>query len=294
MNLATARSSGRMKEIGMKKALGGQKKNLVGQFIGEAIAISIISMLVAMMLVELARPGFNQITEAEINIDYTNPLVYIYLLAFGVLIGSLSGLYPAFYLSSVKPISALRGSSEGPKGRSNFRRTLVIFQFVISIVLITVTQIISSQITYMLNKDLGYEQEGVIWFGMSEGFHGNYESIRNDLLSYPAVKSTTRSGSLPTRGYNFSNSRFRWDGQDLSKETLFRALLVGYDYFSTLGIDMEEGREFSRDFASDSMAIVLNEAAILATGVEDPLGMEVRLLTSDTSHVSLSVIGGLQ
>lgn len=291
MNLATARSSGRMKEIGMKKALGGQKKNLVGQFIGEAIAISIISMLVAMMLVELARPGFNQITEAEINIDYTNPLVYIYLLAFGVLIGSLSGLYPAFYLSSVKPISALRGSSEGPKGRSNFRRTLVIFQFVISIVLITVTLIISSQITYMLNKDLGYEQEGVIWFGMSEGFHGNYESIRNDLLSYPAVKSMTRSGSLPTRGYNFSNSRFRWDGQDLSKETLFRALLVGYDYFSTLGIDMEEGREFSRDFASDSMAIVLNEAAILEMGVEDPLGMEVRLLTSDTSHVSLSVIG---
>jgi len=291
MNLATARSSGRMREIGMKKTLGGRKKNLVGQFIGEAIAISLISILVAMMLVELARPGFNQITETEININYSNPLIYIYLLVFGIFIGSLSGLYPAFYLSSIKPISALRGSSEGPKGKSSFRRALVIFQFVISIVLITVTLIISSQITYMLNKDLGYEQEGVIWFNMSEGFHGNYESIRNDLLSYPAVKSMTRSGNLPTRGYNFSNSRFRWEGQDLSKETLFRALLVGYDYFSTLEIDMEEGREFSRNFASDSLAIVLNEAAVRDMGMEDPLGMEVRLLTGDTSHIALHVIG---
>jgi len=226
MNLATARSSGRMKEIGMKKTLGSRKKNLVGQFIGEAIVISLISILVAMMFVELARPGFNQFTETEINIDYSNPLVYIYLLTFGILTGSLSGLYPAFYLSSIKPISALRGASKGPKGRSSFRRTLVIFQFVISIVLITVTVIISSQITYMLNKDLGYEQEGVIWFGMSAGFHGNFESIRDDMLSFPAVKSMTRSGNLPTRGFNFSNSRFRWEGQDLSKETLFRALFT--------------------------------------------------------------------
>ena len=291
MNLATARASGRIREIGMKKTLGGMRKNLVGQFIGEAIAISLISILMAMMLVELARPAFNNMTGAEISIDYSNPLVYLSLLGFGLIIGVLSGLYPAFYLASHKPIAALRGSELGPRTRKNFRRALVVFQFVISIVLITVTIIMSSQITYMLNKDLGYNQQGVIWFPESTGFYENFESVRDQLLRYPSVKMVSRTGNLPTRGYNFSNSRFRWDGQDLSKETLFRALLVDYDYFSTLGIEMKEGRAFSRDFASDSLAIVLNEAAVREMGIGDTMGMEVRLLTSDTTHISLHVIG---
>lgn len=291
MNLATARASGRIREIGMKKTLGGKRKNLVGQFIGEAIAISLISILVAMMLVELARPAFNNLTEAELSIDYSNPLVYLSLLGFGLIIGVLSGLYPAFYMASHKPIAALRGSEQGPRSRSNFRRALVVFQFVISIVLITVTVIMSYQITYMLNKDLGYDQDGVIWFPESTGFSENFESIRTHLLSYPSVKSVSRAGNLPTRGYNFSNSRFRWDGQDLTKETLFRALLVDYDYFSTLGIEMKEGRAFSREFASDSTAIVLNEAAVREMGIDDAIGTEVRLLTSDTTHISLHVIG---
>jgi len=291
MNLATARASGRTREIGMMKTLGGMRKNLVGQFIGEAVTVSLVSTLVAMMLVELVRTAFNNLTDTAISIDYSNPLVYLSLLGFGLLIGVLSGLYPAFYLSSYKPIAALRGSSEGPRARSSFRRALVIFQFVISIVLITVTMIISSQITYMLNKDLGYDQDEVIWFPASTGFQENFASIRDEMLSYPAVKSISRTGSLPTHGYNFSNSRFRWDGQDLSKETLFRALLVDFDYFSTLGIEMKEGRAFSRSFASDSLAIVLNEAAVSEMGVRDAIGMEIRLLTSDTTHISLHVVG---
>ena len=291
MNLATARASGRTREIGMMKTLGGLRKNLAGQFFGEAVVVALVSTLVAMMLVELARPAFNNLTGTEISINYGNPLVYLYLLGFGILVGVLSGLYPAFYLSSCKPITALRGSAEGPRVRSSFRRALVIFQFVISIILITVTVIISSQITYMLNKDLGYNQDEVIWFPTSRGFSENFESVRDRILSYPSVKSVSRTGSLPTRGYNFSNSRFRWDGQDLTKETLFRALLVDFDYFSTLGVEMKAGRAFSRDIASDTLAIVLNEAAQQAMGIEDAIGMEVRLLTSDTTHISLHVIG---
>ncbi|MCP4313334.1 MAG: FtsX-like permease family protein, partial [Bacteroidetes bacterium] len=291
MNLATARSSGRMREIGMKKAMGGKRKNLAGQFIGEAIMIALISILFAMMLVELARPAFNNLAEIEINIDYSNPAIYLYLLGFAVIIGALSGLYPAFYLSSFKPITALKGSSEKVKGRIGLRKTLVIFQFVVSIVLITVTLIISAQISYMINKDLGYSQEEVIYFPMSDGFYENYQSIKDDMLDYPAVKSMTRAGSLPISGYNFSNSRFRWDGQDLSQETLFRALLVGYDYFSTLQIEMSDGRAFSREFASDSAAIILNEAAIRETGIEDPVDMEFRLLRRDSSYTRLKIVG---
>jgi len=291
MNLATARSAGRMREIGMKKTLGGKRRNLVGQFIGEAVMISLISIFFAMMLVELVRPAFNNFAEVEIIIDYTNPVIYAYLLGFTLLTGLMSGLYPAFYLSSFKPISALRGATEGIKRRWNFRKGLVIFQFVISIILITVTLIVSSQITFMLNKDLGYSQEGVICFPMSDGFHENFESIKNDMLTYPAVKSMTRAGNLPTDGYNFSNSRFRWDGQDLSKETLFRALFVGFDYFSTLQIEMSDGRAFSKQYASDSAAVVLNEAAIREMGIEDPVDMELRFLLGDSTFSRLNVVG---
>lgn len=291
MNLATARSSGRMREIGMKKVLGGLRKNLMGQFIGEAIAISVISVLIAMMLVELVRPGFNHLTYIDLRIDYTDPKIYLYLVGFALFTGILAGMYPAFHLSSFKPITALRGSSEKVKSRQGFRRALVIFQFVISIILITVTLTISAQITYMLNKDLGYHQEGVIYFPMSEGVMENYESIKNDLLSYPAIKAMTRAGATPLRGINFSNSRFRWDGQDLTKETLFRALFVGYDYFSTLGIELAEGREFSPEFASDSSAVILNEAAVREIGVQDPMQMNFRFLNNDTSVSMLNVVG---
>jgi len=291
MNLATARSAGRMREIGMKKVLGGLRRNLVAQFIGEAVVISVISVLIAMMLVELVRPTFNNITEIGLSIDYTDPKIYLYLVGFALFTGILAGIYPAFYLSSFKPISALKGSSEKVKNSKGFRRALVIFQFVISIILITVTLTISTQITYMLNKDLGYKQEGIIYFPMSEGISENYETIKNNLLGYPAVKSMTRAGSTPLSGMNFSNSRFRWDGQDLSKETLFRALFVGYDYFSTLGIEMADGRAFSLDFASDSSAVILNEAAIREIGVEDPMNMGFRFLVNDTAIRRLSVVG---
>ena len=291
MNLATARSAGRMREIGMKKVLGGLRPNLVAQFIGEAVAISTISVLIAMMLVELVRPTFNNMTQIGLRIDYSDPMIYLYLGGFAIFTGILAGLYPAFYLSSFKPISALRGSSEKVKNRKGFRRALVIFQFVISIILITVTLTISAQITFMMNKDLGYSQEGVIYFPMSEGFMENYESIKNDMLSYPVVKSMTRSGATPLNGMDFSNSKFRWDGQDLSKETLFRALFVGYDYFSTLEIEMADGRPFSTDFASDSAAVILNEAAIREMGVDDPMNMGFRFLANDTLIDRLNVVG---
>ncbi len=142
----------------------------------------------------------------------------------------------------------------------------------------------------MLNKDLGYSKEGVIYFSMSEGFQENYESIKDDMLGYPAVKSMTRAGTNPLRGMNFANSRFRWDGQDLSKETLFMGLLVDYDYCSTLQIEMADGRPFSKDFASDSAAIILNEAALRETGIEDPVNMEFRQLL-DSTILKLKIVG---
>lgn len=291
MNLATARSSGRMREIGMKKVLGGSRIRLLTQFMGEAILISLISVLIAMMIVELLRPSFNNITGIGLNIDYSDFRIYLYLAGFAITAGILAGWYPALYLSSFKPITALRGETERAKSRSGLRTVLVIFQFVISIILITTTLIISSQIRYMLNKDLGYDREGVIYFYMSNGFAENFESIRNDMLGYPAVKEMASMAALPTYGYNFSNSRFRWDGQDLSKETLFRAVFAGYDFTETLQIEMKEGRPFSRDFASDSSAIILNEAAVRETGIKNPVGMEFRQVSTSGEVYRYHVVG---
>ncbi len=275
MNLSTARASRRVREIGMKKVSGAHKTNLIAQFIGEAILISFISVLFAMMLVELMRPTFNNITQIGLSIDYTDFRFYIFLIGIVILTGLFSGSYPAFYLSSFKPVIALKSSATDKKGKQYMRTVLVIFQFIISIVLLSSTLFITKQINFMLNKNLGYEKEGIIYFGMSEGFHKHFESIKSDMLNTPGVYNMTRMGSLPTYGYNFSNSRFRWEGQDLSKETLFRALFADYDYIETFGIEIVNGRSFSKEFASDSVAYILNEAAADAIGFENPIGKQM-------------------
>jgi len=275
MNLATARSSRRMREIGMKKVSGAHKPTLIFQFIGEALLISFIAIFMAMMLVELIRPTFNNITQMGLKIDYSDFRIYLALLGIVLITGLFAGSYPAFYLASFKPVSVLKGAKSDAGKKYNFRKILVIFQFTISIVLITSTLFVSNQINFMLNKDLGYDKEGIIYFGMTRGFQEHFESIKDEMLKLPGVLNMTRAGSIPTYGYNFSNSRFRWEGQDLSKETLFRATYADYDYFSTYNIELADGREFSEDFASDSSAIILNEAAVKAIGFDDPIGKQL-------------------
>ncbi len=291
MNLATARSSRRMREIGMKKVAGAHKPNLIFQFIGEAILISLIAIFIAMMLVELMRPGFNNITQIGLKIDYSDFRIYLALLGIVLITGLFAGSYPAFYLASFKPVTVLKRALSDTGKKYNFRKVLVIFQFTISIVLITSTLFVSSQINFMLNKDLGYDKKGIIYFIEPNGFHEHFESIKEDMLKYPGVLNMTRAGNLPTYGYNFSNSRFRWDGQDLSKEILFRASFVDYDYFSTYNIKIKEGRGFSKDFASDSSAIILNEAAVKAIGFKDPVGKQI---WTETRSNKLTVVGVAQ
>jgi putative ABC transport system permease protein len=275
MNLATARASRRMREIGMKKVSGAHKPTLIFQFIGEALLISFIAVFIAMMLVELIRPTFNNITQMGLKIDYSDFRIYIALLGIVFITGLFAGSYPAFYLASFKPVSVLKGAISDAGKKYNFRKILVIFQFTISIILITSTLFVSKQINFMLNKDLGYDKEGIVYFRMTEGFQEHFESIKDEILKSPSVLNMTRAGSMPTYGYNFSNSRFRWEGQDLSKETLFRATFADYDYFSTYNIELADGREFSEDFASDSSAIILNEAAAKAIGFDDPIGKQL-------------------
>ena len=275
MNLATARSSRRMREIGMKKVSGAHKPTLIFQFIGEALLISFIAIFIAMMLVELMRPTFNNITQMGLKIDYTDFRIYLALLGIVLTTGLFAGSYPAFYLASFKPVSVLKGAISDAGKKYNFRKILVIFQFTISIILITSTLFVSSQINFMLNKDLGYDKEGIIYFGMPDGFQEHFESIKDEMLKSPSVLNMTRAGSMPTYGYNFSNSRFRWEGQDLSKETLIRATFADFDYFTTYNIDFNEGRGFSKEYTIDPSGIVINETAAKAMGFKEPIGKQI-------------------
>ena len=289
MNLATARSSRRMREIGMKKVSGALRINLINHFIGEAILIALISVFFAMMFVELIRPTFNNITQIKLSIDYSDYRIYLGLIGLVLFTGLISGSYPAFYLSSFNPVQVLKGSFAG--GKQNLRKILVIFQFTISIILITATLITTRQINYMLNKDLGYDKEGIIYFRIStQEFKDHIESIKDDMLKEPGVINMTLAGSFPTYGYNFSNSRFRWEGQDLSKEILFRATFVDYDYFSTFKMKFKEGREFSKDFASDSSAVILNEAAVKAMGFDNAIGKQIWTIDNPKKYHVVGIV----
>ena len=245
-----------------------------------------------MMLVELVRPSFNQFTGVELKIPYSDPMLYVYLIIIVLFTGLLSGSYPSFYLSSLKPVMVLKGASKHGKGHSVFRTSLVIFQFALSVILISGTMIIYQQVNYMRKKDLGYDKENLLYFyfGNSDEISERYETVRQELLKKPSILDVTRTSNLPSYGYTFSNSLWHWEGQDPGKETLIRNLPVGFDYFSALRIDLIKGRTFSRDFLSDSSAVIINEAAAKAMNMEEPVGKFLSYSDTDERYTIIGMV----
>jgi len=292
MNLATARSARRAREIGLKKVAGAIRRNIIQQFFIESTELAFLSILLAMALVELVRPFFNSFTGVEMKIPYPEPWLYIALIIIVLVTGLLSGSYPSLYLSSLKPVSILKGASKHGKGHAIFRTSLVIFQFTLSVILISGTLILYQQINFMRKKNLGYDKENLVWFyfGQSDQVNERYETFRQELLKNPSILAVTRTANLPTYGYTFSNSLWHWEGQDPGKETLIRNLPVGYDYFSTLGIEVLKGRTFSRDFLSDSSAVIVNEAAAKAMNMEDPVGKILKYSGTDEQYTIIGLI----
>ncbi len=292
MNLATARSARRAREIGLKKVAGAVRRNIIQQFFIESTELSLLSILIAMALVELVRPSFNSFIGVEMKIPYAEPWLYIALIIIVLVTGVLSGSYPSLYLSSLKPVLILKGASRQGKGHANFRTSLVIFQFTLSVILISGTLILYQQINFMRKKNLGYDKENLVWFyfGHSDQISERYETVRQELLKNPSILAVTRTANIPTYGYTFSNSLWHWEGQDPGKETLIRNLPVGYDYFSTMGIEVLKGRTFSREFLSDSSAIIVNEAAARVMNMEDPVGKFLKYSGSDEQFTIIGLI----
>lgn len=276
MNLSTARSEKRAKEVGVRKVMGSYRNQLVMQFFSESFITVIIACSISIVLVVLVLPFFNDVAAKQISVPWTKNLFWVALLGFALVTGLLAGSYPALYLSAFKPVKVLKGTLNIGRLASLPRQALVVVQFTVSVVLIVGTVIVYQQIQFAKHRPVGYTREGLITvFKITPDLFQRYEVIRNELLQSGAVEQVAHS-SAPVTDVWSSSSGFDWDGKPASMETSFAVNWVKGPYGKTVGWQFVEGRDFSDEFVSDSAAVVVNETLVKTMGVEDPIGKELR------------------
>lgn len=272
MNLSTARQSIRAREVGVRKVVGSSRRTIIRQFFGESLIISFLSLVIAMTLVENLLPAYRNLVGRQIEIHYfDNGYVIPLLLLFGIVVGIISGSYPALYLSSFKPVSLLKSKSGEGKTKAYLRNGLVLLQFTITVFMIIGTLTIFRQLKYLQNKDLGFKKEQVLVINNPTSMGSSYVPFREALLSNPSIENVTASGTLP--GKSFANWGFGAEGVD--KQFTLNTCICDYDFLTTLGITLEQGRFFSRDFPSDSCAALLNETAARLLGWDNAVGKKI-------------------
>ncbi len=276
MNLATARSEKRAKEVGIRKTLGSRRGQLIMQFYGESILISIISFVLAVLLVLAALPSYNNLVDKQLSIDFMGAEFWIFSGLIILITGVVSGSYPLLYLSSFNPVKTLKGKVVSGKNGDLPRRILVKLQFGFAIVLIIGTIVILKQIDLAKGRDIGYDQEGLISMTLTDDIRENYDVIKNELIRKNLIVNMTRSNSRVT-DIN-SNNFLGWPGKPESQKVMFVTVITGYDYAETMGAEMLMGRDFSKEFATDSSAIIINKSALDLMGIEgDPIGTSLDL-----------------
>jgi len=271
MNLSTAQSAMRAKEIGVRKVAGAKKRKISGQFIGESLLIVLIAHLIAMILVELLLPEFNTLTGKQLAVNYKSAGLYIGLISIILFCGLLAGSYPAFYLSSLKPLNIMKGDCNKNPGNARFRRVLVIFQFSLSVMLILCTLIIKSQLNYIQNKKLGFNKEniGYFMFPIRPG-DPKLEALKKELCKNTDIVSVTK-GYSPVN-LEYTSKGYHWSGKKPGDDVLFHHLDTDEDYAKTFQLELKEGRFFSSEFQTDNTAIVVNEKAVEAMELKNPIG----------------------
>ena len=273
VNLTTARASRRLKEIGIKKVVGSGRKELIYQYIGESVLISFFSLMIAILLVALALPTFNEITGKQFTLSFDSTLVLSALIiTFST--GIAAGLYPALYLSGFKPINILKGKLTMSSQSVWARKGLVVFQFALSIILMVSVWVVHRQIAFVQNQHLGYDKENVIYFPISGRVKGNEETFLTEMKKIPGVLIASSTGHRIV-GHNWSVGSIRWEGKTPDDKTQFEVVTANYDLLETLGIEIKEGRSFSRAFGADTTKIIFNETAIEAMGLASPIGSTV-------------------
>lgn len=258
MNLSTARSANRAKEVGVRKSIGAFRSKLILQFLSESLLYSFLATILAVIIVIVSLEGFNLLSGKDLNLSLlTNPLSILIILFFAVIIGLIAGSYPALYLTAFKPTEVLKGKLRSGYRNSFLRNTLVVIQFVISIALIFGSMVVFYQLKYMQNKNLGFNKENVVSLLHTFSLGKNAKAFKNELASHPQFKGSSFANRLPP---NIDwNSAFRKGGSE--QDFLLTMYNVDHDHLATMGYEMVEGRFFSRDYPSDSSAIILNETA---------------------------------
>ena len=277
MNLSTARSEKRAKEVGIRKVVGAQKSGLVAQFIGESILLAVIAGLISLLIVQLCLSGFNQLVGKELFISYSNPFYWLFFISFIVFTGFIAGSYPAFYLSAYQPVKVLKGTFKAAHALVTPRKVLVVLQFTFAIALIICTIIVEHQIQYAQNRDAGYKKDQLVYTAIQGDISKHYDAIRNDLLASGAVTGVTKSMSPMTQRYS-DGWGFSWQGMKPGDEKVdFVRMASDVDFVNTMGTTLLQGRDIDiKNYPGDSTTMLLNETAVKMMGFKNPLGQIVK------------------
>jgi putative ABC transport system permease protein len=288
MNLSTARSEKRAKEVGIRKSIGSVRAQLVSQFFSESLVVALLAFIVALLFVQLMLPAFNEVADKKLVLPFLNPMFWLVGIGFSLFTGIIAGSYPALYLSSFNPVQVLKGTFRVGRFASIPRQVLVVVQFTVSVTLIIGTIIVFRQIQFAKNRPIGYERNGLIQtFVSTDDIHKHFETVRNELKSLGGVVEMAESGSPTTQTWN-TNGGFQWKGKDPALAVDFPNNGVTHEYGKTIGWQFVQGRDFSRDFTTDSSTFVINEAAVKFLGFENPIGEELKW--NDKSYTIIGVI----
>jgi ABC-type antimicrobial peptide transport system permease subunit len=281
MNLSTARSERRAKEVGIRKVVGAPRGTLIMQFIGESVLLSLLAAIVAIAIVQLSLSGFNQLTEKHLFIPFGSGWFWLSGIAFILFTGLLAGSYPAFFLSSFQPVKVLKGTFKAANALITPRKVLVVLQFTFAITLIICTIIVKQQIDYARERDTGYEKANLVYHFLDGDVGKNYALIRQELLSSGVATSVCKTSSPLTTSYS-DTWGFQWEGKAPNDKTDFDRFAADQDLAATTGVKLVEGRDFDlRQYPTDSTAMLLNESAVKAMHFKRAIGQIIR---DDTTH----------
>ncbi|HWV67937.1 FtsX-like permease family protein [Chitinophaga sp.] len=268
VNLSTAQASGRMKEMGIRKTIGANRLALIIQYLGESMLMTMLSLVLALLLVALLLPQFNHITGKALYFSLNGGMTGI-LVAITLLTGILAGSYPALYLSGFNPLPVLKGKVPGSPGQLLARKGLVVFQFTLSVLFMVAVITVYQQIAYVQHKNPGYDKDNVVYFDVEGKVPQHIPGFLAELKKIPGV---VNASAMVGNVLGAPSTGCTWKGRGIDETIMCRPFLVNYDMIETLGIEMAAGRSFSRDYGADDSRIIFNEAAIKAMGIENPVG----------------------
>ncbi len=276
-NLATSRATKRGKEIGVRKVIGSTKHSIVLQFLGEAFLLTSLAGILSILIIYLVMPAFNLFTGKQIQMPINDPMSWTYFLGIIFATAILAGAYPAFYMSSLKPVKVLKGLVRFNQASRMFKRGLTVFQFGLSILLLIATIVVSKQTNYVQNTNLGYEKENVIYLRVEGTLtqEEKYNVFKNRLLGLPGVAMVDRSSEAPHDMTFEIAGPFKWQGMEEGTQLAFKPTSVGYDFLEMMGLEVVEGRGFSKNNPTDSSAFMINETALKMMNLQDPLGKQI-------------------